>query len=85
MLLPEDTPRKNRELIYMAACTIAGIRLARESQINPRVIPTADAIEQCAVLAIELFQQIFGHAPDVIDETIQLMEADHAIGSRPCS
>jgi hypothetical protein len=34
-----NIPRPNRALIYMGACMIAGIRLAREKQVNVRVIP----------------------------------------------
>jgi hypothetical protein len=34
-------PRPNRTLIYMGACMIAGIRLARDKQVNVRVIPTS--------------------------------------------
>ena len=31
-------PRPNPALIYMGACMITGIRLAREKQVNVRVI-----------------------------------------------
>ena len=33
-------------MIYFGACLIAGIRLAREKQVNVRVIPTSVAIEE---------------------------------------
>lgn len=33
-------PRINRGMIYLGACLIAGIRLARERQVNARVVPT---------------------------------------------
>jgi len=33
-------PRPNRTLIYLGACIIAGLRLAREKQVNVRVIAT---------------------------------------------
>lgn len=39
-------PRINRGMIYLGACLIAGIRLARERQVNTRVIPTRTAIEE---------------------------------------
>jgi hypothetical protein len=38
-------PRPNRTLIYLGACVIAGLRLARVSQVNVRVTPTGKAIE----------------------------------------
>ena len=31
-------PRINRGMVYLGACLIAGIRLARERQVNPRAI-----------------------------------------------
>jgi hypothetical protein len=36
-------PRINRGMIYLGACLIAGIRLARASQVNVRVITTGHA------------------------------------------
>ena len=33
-------PRINRGIVYLGACLIAGIRLARERQVNVRVVPT---------------------------------------------
>jgi hypothetical protein len=39
-------PRLNRSLLYLGACLIAGIRLARERQVNVRVVPTGKATEQ---------------------------------------
>lgn len=36
-------PRINRGMIYLGACLIAGIRLARERQVNVRVVPTSQA------------------------------------------
>lgn len=41
-----ETPKPNRTLIYLGACIIAGLRLARERQVNVRVIPTSAAIEE---------------------------------------
>lgn len=41
-------PKPNRSQIYLGACMIAGIRLAREKQVNVRVIPTIHAIEELA-------------------------------------
>ena len=39
-------PRLNRSLVYLGACIIAGLRLAREKQVNVRVVPTGKAIEE---------------------------------------
>lgn len=44
-------PRINRGMIYLGACLIAGIRLARERQVNVRVVPTRQAIEESVDLA----------------------------------
>lgn len=33
-------PRINRGMIYLVPCLIAGIRLARERQVNVRAVPT---------------------------------------------
>jgi hypothetical protein len=37
-------PRINRGMVYLGACLIAGIRLARERQVNVRVVPTGKAV-----------------------------------------
>ena len=50
-----DMPRINRGMVYLGACLIAGIRLAREKQVNVRVIPTITAIEESVELAYDIF------------------------------
>jgi hypothetical protein len=45
-----DMPRINRGMVYLGACLIAVIRLARERQVNVRVVPTGKATEQGRVL-----------------------------------
>jgi hypothetical protein len=57
-------PRPNRSLIYIGACMIAGIRLAREKQVNVRVIPTSHAIDECIDLAHEIFNRVFRKVPE---------------------
>jgi hypothetical protein len=52
-------PRPNRSLIYFGACIIAGLRLAREKQVNVRVIPTSHAIDESVDLAHEIFNRVF--------------------------
>jgi hypothetical protein len=47
-------PRINRGMVYLGACLIAGIRLARERQVNIRVMPTGKAIEESVDLAYEI-------------------------------
>ena len=39
-----NLPRSNRSLIYFGACIIAGLRLARERQVNVCVVPTINAM-----------------------------------------
>jgi hypothetical protein len=57
-------PRINRSLVYLGACIIAGLRLARERQVNVRVVPTRTAIEESVDLAHEVFNQVFRKVPD---------------------
>jgi hypothetical protein len=56
-------PRPNRSLIYFGACLIAGMRLAREKQVNVRVIPTGVAINESVDLAYELYNCVFRRVP----------------------
>jgi hypothetical protein len=44
-------PKINRGMVYLGACLIAGIRLARERQVNVWVVPTGKAIEESVDLA----------------------------------
>jgi hypothetical protein len=55
-------PRQNRSLIYFRACIIAGLRLARETQVNIRVIPTSHAVDESVDLAREIFNRVFRKA-----------------------
>jgi len=61
-------PRINRGMIYLGACLIAGIRLARERQVNVRVVPTRQAIEESIDLAHEVYNQVFRKAPEKVKE-----------------
>jgi hypothetical protein len=61
-------PRINRGMIYLGACLIAGIRLAREKQVNVRVIPTSAAINESVDLAHEIFNRVFRKVPERIAE-----------------
>lgn len=48
-------------------CLIAGIRLARERQVNVRVVPTGKAIEESVDLAHEIYNRVFRKIPEKID------------------
>jgi hypothetical protein len=61
-------PRLNRSLVYLGACIIAGLRLAREKQVNVRVLPTGKAIEESVDLAFEIFNRVFRRVPERIRE-----------------
>jgi hypothetical protein len=61
-------PRINRGMIYLGACLIAGIRLARERQVNIRVVPTRQAIEESVDLAHEIFNRVFRKVPEKVNE-----------------
>ena len=57
-------PRINRGMVYLGACLIAGIRLARQSQVNVRVLPTRTAIAESVDLAHEIYNRIFRKVPE---------------------
>jgi hypothetical protein len=61
-------PRIHRGMIYLGACLIAGIRLARERQVNIRVVPTRQAIEESVDLAHEIFNRVFRKVPEQVKE-----------------
>lgn len=63
-------PRINRGMVYLGACLIAGIRLARERQVNVQVVPTGKAIEESVDLAYEIFNRVFRKVPERIDRRI---------------
>jgi hypothetical protein len=65
-------PRINRGMVYLGACHIAGIRLARERQVNVRVVPTGKAIEETVDLAYEVFNRAFRRVPERIPNNQQL-------------
>ena len=58
-----NIPRPNRSLIYFGACIIAGVRLARESQVSTRVVPTIKAIEESCDLAHDIYNRVFRKMP----------------------
>ncbi|MFZ0272858.1 MAG: hypothetical protein WB524_02005 [Acidobacteriaceae bacterium] len=46
-------------MVYLGACLIAGIRLAWERQVNVRVVPTRQAINESVELAHEVYNEVF--------------------------
>jgi hypothetical protein len=62
-------PRINRGMICLCACPIAGIRLARERQVNVRVVPTRQAIEESVELAHEVYNRVFRKVPEKVKES----------------
>jgi len=66
--LDAHLPRINRGMIYLGACLIAGIRLARERQVNVRVVPIRQAIEESVDLAHEVYNQVFRKVPEKTKE-----------------
>jgi hypothetical protein len=63
----QHIPRPNRALIYLGACVIAGLRLARERQVNMRVVPTRTAVEESVDMAHEIFNSVFRKVPQKIE------------------
>lgn len=57
-------PRLNRGMVYLGPCLIAGIRLAREKQVNIRVVPTSNAIDESVDLAHEIYNRVFRKVPE---------------------
>jgi hypothetical protein len=56
-------PRLNRSLVYVGACLVAGIRLARMRQVNIRVIPVSEALDESIDTAHEIYNRIFRRVP----------------------
>ena len=64
----QDMPRINRGMVYLGACLIAGIRLAREKQVNVRVVPTIHAIDESVDLAYDIFIRVFSRAARKVEK-----------------
>jgi hypothetical protein len=63
-------PRPNRNLIYFGACIIAGLRLARERQVNVRVVPIRTAVDESVELAHDIYSRVFRVMPKAIDKQV---------------
>ena len=55
-------------MVYLGACLIAGIRLAREKQVNVRVIPTSHAVDESVDLAHEIYNRVFRKVPERLNQ-----------------
>ena len=51
-------PRTNRGIVYLGACLIAGLRLARGRHVNDSTGPTNRSIEESLALAHQIFQSV---------------------------
>jgi hypothetical protein len=61
-------PRPNRNLVYFGACIIAGLRLAREKQVNVRVIPIRDEVEESVELAQDIYGRVLRKMPKSMEK-----------------
>jgi hypothetical protein len=61
-------PRPNRNLIYFGACIIAGLRLARQNQVNVRVIPIRAAVDESVELAYDIYSRVFRKMPKAMEK-----------------
>jgi hypothetical protein len=61
-------PRPNRNLVYFGACIIAGLRLAREKQVNVRVIPISTAVDESVELAHDIYSRVFRMMPKAMEK-----------------
>ncbi len=67
----------NKGLVYLGACIIAGLRLARESQVNVRVIPTNRAVDESIELAHAIFARVFRQTPEAIEREGEIRGGGH--------
>jgi hypothetical protein len=51
-------------MVDLEECLMTGIRLARERQVNVRVVPTGKAIEESVDLAYEIYNRVFRNVPE---------------------
>jgi hypothetical protein len=60
-------PRPNQNLIYFGACIVAGLRLARQNQVNVRVVPITIAVAESVELAHDIYTRIFRIMPKAME------------------
>jgi hypothetical protein len=61
-------PRPNRNLIYFGACILVGLRLARQNQVNVRVIPIGVAVGESIELAHDIYSRVFRRMPKAMEK-----------------
>jgi hypothetical protein len=61
-------PRPNRNLIYFGACIVAGLRLARQNQVNVRVIPIGVAVGESIELAHDIYSRVLRKMPKAMEK-----------------
>jgi hypothetical protein len=57
-------------MVYFIACIIAGLRLALGRQVNVRVVPTGQAIEESVHLAHEIYNRVFRKVPEQVKSSM---------------
>jgi hypothetical protein len=65
-------PRISQGMVYLGACMIAVIRLARELQVNVWVVPSGKAIKESVGPAYEVRNRVFSKAPEKMPDDQQL-------------
>ena len=75
----EHLPRLNKGMVYLGACLIAGIRLARERQVNLRVVPAGKAIEESVDLAHEIYNQALRKVPEQTGKGFRMMQIKQSL------
>jgi hypothetical protein len=58
----------NRNLIYFGARILAGLRLAREKQVNVRVVPIREAVAESVELAHDIYSRVFRVMPKAMEK-----------------
>jgi len=66
--LDSHLPHPNRSLIYLGACIIAGLRLARQNQVNVSVIPISVAVGESIELAHDIYSRVFHKMPKAMEK-----------------
>jgi hypothetical protein len=61
-------PRPNKSLIYFGSCIIAGLRLAKFTQVHPGTIPVRNAIDESVELAKEIFCHVYSRVPEKVEK-----------------
>jgi hypothetical protein len=55
-------------LIYFGACIFAGLGLAKQNQVNVRVIPIRDAVGESVEPAHDIYSRVFRKMPTAMEK-----------------